>query len=88
MFRLEDRAALPALAGPDVQATADGRVPVVYTLRMTDAASLFAMQDFRMRDGDVLYISTAPGVELERFLQTISSTAFSIVATGNALNSQ
>lgn len=88
VFRLEDRAALPALAGPDVQATADGRVPVVYTLRMTDAASLFAMQDFRMRDGDVLYISTAPGVELERFLQTISSTAFSIVATGNALNSQ
>jgi polysaccharide export outer membrane protein len=88
VFRLEDRAALPALAGPEVQATADGRVPVVYTLRMTDAASLFAMQDFRMRDGDVLYISTAPGVELERFLQTISSTAFSIVATGNALNNQ
>ncbi len=88
VFRLEDRAALPALAGPEVQATADGRVPVVYTLRMTDAASLFVMQDFRMRDGDVLYISTAPGVELERFLQTISSTAFSIVATGNALSSQ
>jgi polysaccharide export outer membrane protein len=36
----------------------------------------------------VLYISTAPGVELERFLTTISSTAFSIVATGNALNTQ
>ncbi|MBI1404412.1 MAG: polysaccharide export protein [Porphyrobacter sp.] len=88
VFRLEDRAALPALAGPGVTATADGRVPVVYTLHMTDAASLFAMQDFRMRDGDVLYISTAPGVELERFLQTISSTAFSIVATANAIQRQ
>lgn len=88
VFRLEDRAALPTLAGADVRTTSDGRVPVVYTLRMTDAASLFTMQDFRMRDGDVLYIATAPGVELERFLQTISSTAFSIVATGNALNSQ
>ncbi len=88
VFRLEDRAALPALAGATVQTTAEGRVPVVYTLRMTDAASLFLMQDFRMRDGDVLYISTAPGVELERFLQTISSTAFSIVATGNALSTQ
>lgn len=86
VFRLEDRAALPMLAGSDVRATSDGRVPVVYTLRMTDAASLFVMQDFRMRDGDVLYISTAPGVELERFLQTISSTAFSIVATGNAVS--
>jgi polysaccharide export outer membrane protein len=88
VFRLEDRTAVPALGGADVKTTSDGRVPVVYTLRMTDAASLFVMQDFRMRDGDVLYISTAPGVELERFLQTISSTAFSIVATGNALNSQ
>lgn len=88
VFRLEDRAALPALAQADVPATGDGRVPVVYTLRMTDAESLFMMQDFRMRDGDVLYISTAPGVELERFLTTISSTAFSIVATGNAIDSQ
>ncbi|MFY7745187.1 MAG: polysaccharide biosynthesis/export family protein [Erythrobacter sp.] len=88
VFRLEDRAALPSLAAKDLRTTSDGRIPVVYTLRMTDAASLFVMQDFRMRDGDVLYISTAPGVELERFLTTISSTAFSIVATGNALNSQ
>ena len=86
VFRLEDRTAVPALAGADVRTTSDGRVPVVYTLRMTDAASLFLMPDFRMRDGDVLYISTAPGVELERFLQTISSTAFSIVATGNAIS--
>jgi polysaccharide export outer membrane protein len=88
VFRLEDRAALPMLAGPDVRTTADGRVPVVYTLNMTDAAGLFMMQDFRMRDRDVLYISTAPGVELERFLQTISSTAFSIVATANAIDRQ
>jgi polysaccharide export outer membrane protein len=88
VFRLEDREALSALREPGVQATAEGRVPVVYTLRLTDAASLFAMQDFRMRDGDVLYVSTAPGVELERFLQTISSTAFSIIAAGNALDGQ
>lgn len=88
VFRLEDREALPSLLAADVRTTGDGRVPVVYTLAMTDAASLFVMQDFRMRDGDVLYISTAPGVELERFLTTISSTAFSIVATGNAIDSR
>lgn len=88
VFRLEHREALPALQEPGVQATAQGRVPVVYTFALTDAASLFAMQDFRMRDADVLYVSTAPGVELERFLQTISSTAFSIIAAGNALDGQ
>jgi polysaccharide export outer membrane protein len=86
VFRLEDRAALPMLSTAGIRTTADGRVPVVYTLRLTDAASLFAMQDFRMRDGDVLYVSTAPGVDLERFLQTITSTAFSIVATANTIS--
>jgi hypothetical protein len=34
----------------------------------------------------VLYVSTAPGVDLERFLQTITSTAFSIVATANTIS--
>jgi len=88
VFRMEPRVAVESLLGPGTQSTADGRVPVVYSLRMTDAQSLFAMQDFRMRDGDVLYISTAPGVELERFLAVLSSTAFSVVATANALDSQ
>ena len=88
VFRFEDRDAIAPLLTGEAQTTADGRVPVVYSLMMSDAESLFAMQDFAMRDGDVLYIATAPGVELERFLATLSSTAFSIVATGNALNNQ
>ncbi|WP_299193886.1 polysaccharide biosynthesis/export family protein [uncultured Erythrobacter sp.] len=87
VFRMEPRGAVDPLLEAGAQTTADGRVPVVYSLRMTDAQSLFAMQDFRMQDGDVLYISTAPGVELERFLTLLSSTAFSIVATANAVDS-
>lgn len=88
IFRLEDQEAVGPLLGEPARTTSDGRIPVVYSLKMSDAESLFAMQDFRMRDGDVLYISTAPGVELERFLQTISSTAFTIFATGNAIGNQ
>ena len=88
VFRMEPRPAVAALIDEGARATADGRVPVVYSLRMDDAASLFAMQEFQMRDDDLLYISTAPGVELERFLATLSTTAFSIVATTNALNTQ
>ena len=88
VFRMEPRSAVESLLGPDARTTADGRVPVVYSLRMNDASSLFAMQDFQMRDDDVLYISTAPGVELERFLATLSTTAFSIIATANALDNQ
>lgn len=88
VFRFEQEEAIDPIVNGSAPATSDGRIPVVYSLMMGDAESLFAMQDFQMRDGDVLYIATAPGVELERFLQTLSSTAFSIVATGNALSSQ
>ena len=88
VFRMEPRPAVAALIDEGARETADGRVPVVYSLRMDDAASLFAMQEFQMRDDDLLYISTAPGVELERFLATLSTTAFSIVATANALDTQ
>ncbi len=87
VFRMESDDAIDPVIRTDAKTTRDGKVPVVYSLRMSDPASLFAMQDFTMRDGDVLYISTAPGVELERFLNTLSTTAFSIVATGNALDS-
>ena len=88
VFRMEPLAVAENLTaqGP-IETTADGRVPVIYSLRMTDAQSLFAMQDFAMRDGDILYIATAPGVEIERFISTLSSTAFSIVATANAIES-
>ena len=88
VFRMEREEIAEGLIEEDSTVTQDGRVPVVYSLRMDDGASLFAMQDFVMRDGDVLYVSTAPGVELERFLSTISRTAFSIVATGNAIDGQ
>jgi len=86
VFRLEDRDALGASLDPDVRVTADGRVPVIYRLDMSDPASLFAMQDFAIRDDDVIYVSTAPGADLQRFVSTISSAAFSVIGITNALS--
>lgn len=86
IFRLEDREALGAGLGENVRTTADGRVPVIYRLDMSDPASLFAMQDFAVRDDDVLYVSTAPGADLQRFVSTISSAAFSVIGITNALS--
>ncbi|MEM1052125.1 MAG: polysaccharide biosynthesis/export family protein [Pseudomonadota bacterium] len=87
VFRLEDREALATGVDDSVQATADGRVPVIYRLNLSDPASLFAMQDFAIRDDDVLYVSTAPGADLQRFVSTISSAAFSVIGITNALQS-
>jgi polysaccharide export outer membrane protein len=86
VFRLEDREALGAGLDDSVQTTADGRVPVIYRLDLSDPASLFSMQDFAVRDDDVLYVSTAPGADLQRFVSTISSAAFSVIGITNALS--
>lgn len=87
VFRLEDRTAFGENLDESVQVTADGRVPVIYRLNMSDPASLFAMQDFAVQDDDVLYVSTAPGADLQRFVATISSAAFSVIGITNALSS-
>lgn len=86
VFRLEDREALGTGLQVGVQATADGRVPVIYRLNLSDPASLFSMQDFAIRDDDVVYVSTAPGSDLQRFVSTISSAAFSVIGITNALS--
>lgn len=85
VFRLEDRQAIDSALTQDVRLTADGRVPVIYRIDMSDPASLFAIQDFAIRDDDVLYVSTAPGADLQRFVSTISSAAFSVIGITNAL---
>lgn len=86
VFRLEDRKAIGDSLGEATRVTADGRVPVIYRLNLSDPASLFAMQDFALRDDDVLYVSTAPGADLQRFVSTISSAAFSVIGITNALS--
>ena len=85
IFRFEDAAALGPLATPVGAVLPDGRVPVIYRLNLSDAANLFAAQDFAMRDDDILYVSTAPGADLQRFLSTLSSVAFSAIGIRNAL---
>ena len=85
IFRLEDPAALSPDARGDFALTGDGRIPVVYRLDLADARGFFVAQDFMIRDGDVVYVSTAPGAELREFLSTITSLAFSAIAIGNTI---
>ncbi|MEM6610584.1 MAG: polysaccharide export protein, partial [Pseudomonadota bacterium] len=84
LFRLEEPEALGPLLSSDATRLPDGRVPVVYRLDMSEGASLFAIQQFAIRDDDVLYVSTAPGADLQRFVSTISAAAFSIIGITDA----
>jgi polysaccharide biosynthesis/export protein len=83
VFRFEQKAALDWPHQP-VKTTADGLVPTVYRIDMTDPESLFLVQNFPMEDRDILYISNAPITEVEKFLNVLFSVAYPILAAKSA----
>lgn len=85
VFRLEDPEALDPAVVSDARRMEDGRVPVIYRLDLRQPASFFAAQSFAIRDDDLLYVSTALGADLQRFLSTLSSVAFSTIAISDAI---
>jgi len=62
-------------------ATPEGFVPVVYRVNLGNPASFFVMQNFRISDKDVLYVSNAPAAELQRFLNLVFSVVYPVIST-------
>ncbi|MGD9889559.1 MAG: polysaccharide biosynthesis/export family protein [Halothiobacillaceae bacterium] len=60
--------------------TADGKLPVVFELNLREPASMLLAQNFMMQNKDVLYVSNAPGAELQKFLNLLTSSIYSITA--------
>jgi polysaccharide export outer membrane protein len=76
LFRLESAAALDPAVAAGAKTTPDGRVPVIYRLDLGDPAAFFVAQSFRMRDHDVIYVSNAPGADLQKFAMTVANLAY------------
>jgi polysaccharide export outer membrane protein len=76
LFRLESPAALDPAVVASTPATPDGRVPVIYRLDLSDPAAFFVAQGFRIHDHDVIYVSTAPGADLQKFAMTLANFAY------------
>jgi polysaccharide export outer membrane protein len=87
IFRFEDPAAIDPVIAAASPRTPDGRIPIIYRVDLRNPLSLFAAQHFPMSDKDVLYVSTAPGSDLQRFVSILSSMAFTIIGLGQALPS-
>lgn len=85
IFRMEETAALDPVTAATARTTAAGRVPVIYRVDLSDPASIFAIRDFYIEDDDIVYVSTAPGADLQRFISTLSGAAFSIVGISDAV---
>ena len=85
IFRLENPAALdPAIASTAAR-TPDGRIPVIYQFDLGEPATFFVAQTFPMRNNDILYVSSAPLADLQRFVGMMSSFAFTLLGLGQAI---
>lgn len=95
LFRWEDPDLLRDLAA-DVDASAagvdvvsapraDGRVPVIYRIDLNSPATYFAVQNFRMRDRDVVYVSNSPLTDFQRFVNILASSVLPVVTVNNAV---
>jgi polysaccharide export outer membrane protein len=85
VFRYEDPSVYAKVrdgAAPPVSQSAG--VPVVYQLDLKDPQGYFAAQRFLMRDNDVVYVSNASAVQLQKFLGLIGTGA-GIGRTGTSL---
>jgi polysaccharide export outer membrane protein len=79
IFRFAPKNALDWPRQP-VQSTADGLVPAVFRIDLSDPRSFFRIQNFRMENGDILYVSNAPVTEIQKFLNVLFSVAYPILA--------
>lgn len=74
VYRLQDRATLEKI-GVDVASFPGGNEPIatIYRANMRDPAGLFLAQRFPMEDGDIVYVSNADQIELNKFLNFVTS---------------
>jgi polysaccharide export outer membrane protein len=79
VFRYEDpdvysavRSMQPKALGSPAPTSAG--VPVVYKLNLKEPVGFFAAQRFLMRDNDVLYVSNAASVELQKLLSVFTGS--------------
>jgi polysaccharide export outer membrane protein len=78
IFRFEPQAALDWPHQP-VATTPEGMVPVIYRVNLKNPNSFFVMQSFAMNNKDVLFISNAPFVELQKFLNLVLSGFYPVL---------
>ncbi|WP_233994121.1 polysaccharide biosynthesis/export family protein [Porphyrobacter sp. AAP60] len=85
VFRLEDPSRLDPAVVSGARLMPDGTLPVIYRIDLSDPRGVFLMQSFQMHNRDVLYVSNAPGVDLQRFVTILSQIAFSLIGITNAV---
>lgn len=82
IFRFEEPGVLKAEGKPLPQ-TPEGKVPVVYRVDLKDPRAFLVAQNFPMKNKDVVYVANAPAAELQKFLNILTSSLFSVSSLVN-----
>lgn len=85
IFRLENPAALDPAIAATAPRTPDGKIPVIYRIDLANPASFFVAQGFPIHNKDVLYVSSAPLADIQKFVGMVSSMAFTLIGLGQAV---
>ena len=84
VFRFEDPEAVPEQARGGIR-TDDNKVPVIYRMNLADGSAFLTAQTFPMKNKDVVYVSNASSVELQKFLNILVSGIYPVVNVNNIL---
>ncbi|UOM33675.1 polysaccharide biosynthesis/export family protein [Acuticoccus sp. I52.16.1] len=79
LFRFEPDTIAKQLSERAIVAHEGSLVPVVYRFNLKDPKSFFLMQTFELRDEDLLYVSTHPSVEFNKFLRIIEPAVSQVI---------
>lgn len=86
IFRFENPAFFTAGGHPVPQVSSNGKVAVIYRVDLRDPATLFAAQNFPIRDHDLIYVANAPLADFQKFLQAVSQIVYPIISVQRVFN--
>lgn len=79
IFRLEDPASVDPTMARSVNRSPDGKIPVIYRVDLRNPVTFFAAQHFVMRDHDVVFVTSAPSADLQKFVNIIGTAIYPLV---------
>lgn len=85
IFRMENPAALDPVLAATARRTPEGLVPVVYRVDLKNPTTLFVAQSFPIRNKDVIFVSSTPLSDLQKFVSIVSSMAFTVIGLGQSV---
>jgi polysaccharide export outer membrane protein len=79
IFRFAEPAMVDPVKAASVRHTPEGKIPVIYRIDLRDPVTFFAAQHFMMRDHDVVFVTSAPSADLQKFVNIIGAAVYPLV---------